>query len=147
MTKIICGFQGVGKTYLCHKSRMTKNYWEPNPRDYDRRNNPWKYYGDIIRMYDSDEYKYLLLPSDEHMLDTLTSCDISYTCVIPYPTHRDDYFKRFTGFRRDLMTLYHNYNDYITVCEHSKSLKTIYIYSDQYLSDVVDCFGEINKEG
>ncbi len=148
MIKVICGFKGIGKTHLVNSE--TQAFHELDTIQYDRRNKPWEYFGDIIKYYSLckngafPNKKYLLLPCDKEMFRFLQACDIDFCIAAPRKAHRAEYMERFKGFSMDLTRFWHEWDDIhddireYQYCEKKIIKRICYVGTRKYLSDHIE---------
>lgn len=138
MAIIICGFSGVGKSYI---AQTYNDFIDLESSGYKTKDFPKNYINEVERIIqeDDDEISYILLSCHAEVRAELQNRGIKYILVTPYRESKNEYLKRWLkrGENIDFISkMNKNWNDMVTSCYKDNS-PHIYLQDDEYLSDIL----------
>lgn len=151
MAKVISGFPGIGKSYLCKNTNLkvldsdsSMFSWvkDDNGNNTKERNPefPNNYIQHIKDNIDSCDI--ILVSSHKVVRDALKDNDIHYTLVYPAPWLRGEYIKRYTerGSDFDFIRFIHSHwDDFIEEIQNDDFPERIMLLSeDDTLKDIIE---------
>lgn len=131
MGKIICGFAGIGKSYVA-KNRKGWVDLESTPF-----NKNWELYADVAEHMASSGYN-VLLSCHQGIRDELLKRPVNFSVYIPQPEQKFIYLDRFykRGNDKEFIDLfYNNWEKMIDSCENQGGYYIYYVneYLDKQL--------------
>lgn len=130
---VVCGFPGVGKTYLT--SNM-EGVWDSDSSNFPKDDFPYNYIAHIQEA--RNRCKVLLVSSHKEVRDALHKAGIEFTLVYPYASCYSEYVTNRNGHKPFIEILKANYYDWVRSCIEDKTETHIMLGRSDYLSDVID---------
>lgn len=145
--QIICGFPGVGKSYIfnnlnvkCLDSDSSEYSWiSPGVRNPIFPNNYIKHIQENMHSYDC-----IFVSTHKDVINMLLLNQIPITIVFPNRDLKDEYIKRYSergnneSFIKLLDAQWNNFIDDILLHQNDENCNLIQLEEGQYLSDVLD---------
>lgn len=120
---IVCGFPGTGKSTMARFS----NWIDLDSTPFSRKNE-WILYAEVAK-YMSDNGYDVMVSTHEELLKALEQIEVQYIVVIPPPSDKDTYIRRYEQRGNSceyILKIKENWNRWITnILYHSSLLKTV----------------------
>lgn len=153
MTKIISGFPGIGKSTLYNNTDL-------KVLDSDSSNFSWSHPGvrnkDFPQNYidhikeNMGKVDIILVSSHDVVREALNDNNIDYYIVYPDIKLKDEYLKRYKERGNDdkfLSFIEKNWESFINAIEGENNATLIKLHSNEYLSDIIKLFKNIEGMG
>lgn len=130
---IICGFAGIGKSYLAHN----KQGWvdlESTPFEKN-----WDLYSDVAIHMDKNGYD-VMLSCHKPLRDILLEKGADFHVFCPNLEDKDKYIQRYInrGNTQEFIDMFkENYDKFVSEILNDKRLKVITMDGDKFLSDYI----------
>lgn len=129
---IICGFPGIGKSYLAKK--------EPGVVDLESTpfKKEWEVYSNVANHMHNNGYT-VLVSSHKEMRDTLLQKNIPFTVVMPSYNEKSIYINRYIDRQNDstfIEMMECNYDSFIYELMEDDRLNRKFLYGNTYLSQL-----------
>ena len=129
---IICGFPGIGKSYLAKKEPGVVDL-ESTPFKKD-----WEVYSNVANHMNNNGYT-VLVSSHKEMRNALLQKNIPFTVIMPLYNEKPIYINRYIDRGNDpafIQMMKFNYDSFIYELTNDDRLDRKYLYGDTYLSQL-----------
>lgn len=137
MTKVICGFPGVGKSTLFNNGL---NCIDSDSSKFDKEDFPRNYVAHIKALIAHNEHDYIFVSSHESVRSALVKEGVEFTLVYPSITLIDEYIERYKkrGSSKAFVELMkNNWSQFIVSCATQVGCERIVLKQGEYLADVI----------
>lgn len=138
MTKVICGFAGIGKS---HMLKTGYNCLDLDSSKFDKKEFPKNYVDEIEEIIRQAKVDYLLVSAHKELRCELLSRGIEFTMVYPSLLLKDEYLERYSKRGDDALfinTMERRWTNFIVDCAEQTGCSRVVLRSGQYLADVID---------
>lgn len=138
MTKVICGFAGIGKS---HMLKTGYNCLDLDSSKFDKKEFPKNYVDEIEEIIRQAKVDYLLVSMHKELRCELLSRGIEFTMVYPSLLLKDEYLQRYSERGDDasfIKTMERSWTSFIVDCAEQYCSKRIVLKQGQYLADVIE---------
>jgi hypothetical protein len=136
---IICGFAGIGKSYL---AKHEAGYIDLESTPFKKN---WDLYIDVAEHMQSQGYK-VMMSCHKELRDKLKERNVDYIVVIPTVDYKDNYIQRYKdrGSTREFIELFEDkFEEFIR--EILDNEHDVYLLGKEYetLSDIIDLLNKL----
>lgn len=134
MTKIVCGFPGVGKTYVCSKQKelgifvadsdsslFSRKFVDNSTTSIRNPDFPKNYIEYLVALINDHVLDYIFVSTHEDVRRALREANIIYTLVCPTKELKDDYIQRYIDSGSDENFVNHlrtKFDEFVESCEN-----------------------------